>query len=88
MVTVLGADRRCKMETVKNVNAYIAEAGGSMFWFMQSLVNQVMSMWLRSADANPSKDVARGIGCYCMIWSAASKNSGACCLVVQISVAW
>ena len=47
-----------------------------------------ISTWTRSAGVNPRKIVARGLGCYCMIWSAETKNAGTCCLVMQVSTAW
>ena len=47
-----------------------------------------MSMWPQSADDSPSRSLTHGLGCCCMIWSAAKENAGACCLVVLVSTGW
>ena len=42
-----------------------------------------MSMWPRSDGTSPSRFVTRGLESHCMIWSAAMRNAGDCCLVMQ-----
>ena len=44
-------------------------------------------MWPWNADDSLSSIVARGLGSYSMIWSAAMEIAGACCLVVPVPVA-
>ena len=48
-------------------------------------------MWLRSAVACPCRVFVHGLGCFYMIWSAATENTGACCrclLLGDESVCW
>ena len=79
IVLVLDADRTSScivrnLETVEEVNAYVAEAGWSMFRFTLSLVNRrCMLMWPRSADDSSNRYVAQGLEC--MIWSASKETS-------------
>ena len=79
---------------VEDVDAYVVD--DRCLSLFSLWLTRDKSMWPQSADDSLRRVLARGLGCCCMIWSAATENAGTwwcrcwllndadvCCLVMQ-----
>ena len=73
----LGADRRWSWKRSKMWTHRLQRLDDRCPSLFSPWLTESMSMWPQSADNSRSWFVARGLGCCCMIWSAATKKNAA-----------